>query len=218
MQDFYRPFTLEEEITPANQQKWPFYKHVAVHWDKYAGHGTAKIMKSAKRTKLTVADDEDRVDLNTDTLGLVAEHVSGKKMPELLSEVFDAFGAKYDGSIAHNSDHTSSACYGISISLRDYALFHQWLAQGKGPKSYYASARDASKTKIQENEFGALYSKGTPITYGSQTWYLAQHDILMSYGSYGQVGLSDMKTGVPSSFSKTGQRIPNSKSFMPPVI
>jgi hypothetical protein len=64
VQDFYRPFTLEE-ITPANQQKWPFYKHVAVHWDKYAGHGTAKIMKSAKPTKLTVADDEDRVDLNT---------------------------------------------------------------------------------------------------------------------------------------------------------
>ncbi len=119
-----------------------------------------------------------------------------------LGEVFDEFGAKYDGSIADNSDHTSSACYGISISLRDYALFHQWLAQGKGPKSYYASARDVSKTKIQENEFGALYSKGTPITYGSQTWYLAEHDILMSYGSYGQVGLSDMKTGVAVIFQQ----------------
>ena len=133
-------------------------------------------------------------DINTDTLALVAEQVTGRKYPELLSELFDAFGANYDGSIALTSDGTTSPCYGISISTRDYALFHQWIAEGKAPKSYYESAFDTSKTLFQQNELAALL--GTDITYGSYSYYLAEHDIVYSSGSFGQVGYSDMKTGV----------------------
>ena len=120
--------------------------------------------------------------------------LTGGKFPELLSDLFDAFGANYDGSIALTSDGTSSPCYGISITARDYALFHQWIAQGKAPKSYYASAKDSSKTKFGENEIAALL--GTDITYGSQSYYVEENDILYSSGSYGQVGFSDMLTGV----------------------
>lgn len=133
-------------------------------------------------------------DKNTDTLGLLAEKVSGKKFAKLMSELFDAFGANYDGSIALTSDGTTSPSYGISITARDYALFHQWIAQGKAPKSYYASAMDTSKTKFGENETAALLGKG--ITYGSQSYYMKEHDVLYSSGSFGQVGYSDMKTGV----------------------
>lgn len=132
-------------------------------------------------------------DMNTDTLALLAEKVTGRKYPELLSQLFDAFGANYDGSIALTSDGTTSPCYGISISTRDYALFHQWIAEGKAPKSYYESAFDTSKTQFQENETAALLGKD--ITYGSQSYYLADHDIVYSSGSFGQVGYSDMKTG-----------------------
>jgi CubicO group peptidase (beta-lactamase class C family) len=133
-------------------------------------------------------------DKNTDVLGLVYEQVSGKKYSELLADLFDAFGANQDGSIALTSDGTASPNYGVSMSARDYALFHQWLAQGKGPKSYYKSAMDTSKTKFGENEFGKLF--GTGITYGSQTYYMKEHDVLYSQGSFGQQGFSDMKTGV----------------------
>jgi CubicO group peptidase (beta-lactamase class C family) len=342
VQDFYRPFTLEE-ITPANQQTWPYYKYVSAHWDDYALHGTSKVSRSASPAKL---EEGDRLDLNadfqdsktfieslqatqtkgfvvirdnkllaefydngfnvgdtnllqsasktfvgvithqlidqgllnpdakvetyledfkgsdigsatvqqvldmlsglptllnfhthgapgqlfeveqglqpgdptghinaiktttaskkpgeawqysdknTDTLGLVAESVSGKNFPEMLSQLFDEFGANYDGSIALTKDGTVSPSYGISISARDYALFHQWLAQRKAPKSYYASAMDTSKTKFGENEVAALLGKG--ITYGSQSYYLEEHDILYSSGSYGELGYSDMKTG-----------------------
>jgi CubicO group peptidase (beta-lactamase class C family) len=133
-------------------------------------------------------------DKNTDTLALLAEQVTGKKYPQLLSDLFNAFGANYDGSIALTSDGTSSPSYGISITARDYALFHQWIAQGKAPKSYYASAMDTSKTKFGENETGRLLGKG--ITYGSQSYYMEEHDVLYSSGSYGQVGYSDMRTGV----------------------
>ena len=120
--------------------------------------------------------------------------MSGKKFAELLSELFDAFGANYDGSISLTGDGTTSPSYGISITARDYALFHQWIAQGKAPKSYYASSIDTSKTKFGENEVAQLLGKG--ITYGSQSYYMQAQDILYSSGSYGQVGYSDMKTGV----------------------
>lgn len=133
-------------------------------------------------------------DKNTDTLALLAESVSGKKYPALLSKLFDAFGANHNGSIANNSDGTSSPSYGISISGRDYALFHQWLAQRKGPKSYYASAMNTSKTKFGENAAGKLLGEG--VTYGSQSYYLQKHDVLYSSGSFGQIGYSDMQTGV----------------------
>jgi CubicO group peptidase (beta-lactamase class C family) len=343
VQDFYKPFSLEE-ITPENQQKWPYYKYVSAHWDEYALHGTVKVKRSANPAKLQqgerldmnsefkkgqtfieslqatqtkgfvvmkdniilaefydngfnvsdtnmlqsasktfaavvthqlidqgLLDPNARVesyledfkgsdigvatvqqvldmlsglptllnfhtpghpdqqweveiglqqgkstghrnaimstratakpgevynysDKNTDTLGLLAEQESGKKFSQLLAELFDAFGANYDGSIALTSDGTTSPCYGISITARDYALFHQWIAQGKAPKSYYASAMDTSKTKFGENETGKLLGKG--ISYGSQSYYMQKHEVIYSSGSFGQVGYSDMKSGV----------------------
>ena len=346
VQDFYKPFTLEE-ITPENQQKWPYYKYVSAHWDDYALHGTEKISRSTKPAKLTIAEDDERLDMNsewkdgktfieslvgtqvkgfvvmkdnkilaefydngfradetnllqsasktfagiiinqliddglldpsakiekyleefkgksigaatvqqvldmtsglptllnfhtpghpdqqweveiglqqgkttghrenikatiatakpgeaynysdmnTDTLGLLAENVSGKKMPELLSDLFDAFGANNDGSIALTSDGTTSPSYGISISARDYALFQQWIAQRKAPKSFYLSTMDTSKTKFGENDTGKLL--GGNLTYGSQSYYLYEHDVLYSSGSYGQIGYSDMQDGI----------------------
>jgi hypothetical protein len=63
VQEFYKPFTLND-ITPANMQKWPYYKYVSVHWDKYSLHGTKKIERSQKPAKLTVAKDDERLDLN----------------------------------------------------------------------------------------------------------------------------------------------------------
>lgn len=343
VQDFFKPFALED-ITPANQQKWPYYKYVSAHWDQYALHGTDKVAASANPAKLEQGErldlntefrdgqsfiqslqatqvkgfvvlKEDRIlaefydngfnvgdtnllqsasktfagivvnglidqglldpnatvaayledfkdtdigaatvqqvldmtsglptlldfhtpgapgqlweveiglqpgeprghrdaikstqavakpgeaynytDKNTDTLGLLAEAVTGRKFAELLSELFDAIGATGDGSVALTSDGTASPSYGISISARDYALFHQWIAQGKAPKSFYASVTDPSKTLFGENETGKLLGSG--ITYGSQTYYMQDHDVLYSSGSFGQVGYSDLKSGV----------------------
>jgi CubicO group peptidase (beta-lactamase class C family) len=158
---------------------------------KPTGHRNA--IKSSKAVAKP-GEEWNYSDKNTDTLALLAESVSGKKYPELLSELFDTFGANYDGSIANTSDGTSSPAYGISISARDYALFHQWLAQRKGPKSYYASALDTSKTKFGEDETGKLLGEG--ITYGSQAYYSQEHDVLYSSGSFGQLGYSDMQSGV----------------------
>ncbi|TWT84547.1 6-aminohexanoate-dimer hydrolase [Planctomycetes bacterium CA13] len=348
VQEFYKPFTLDD-ITPANMQKWPYYKYVSTHWDEYSLHGTRKIKRSNQPTKLTVAEGDQRFDLNqqwkegesyidafldsqvkgfvvmkdnqilaefydngfmvdqtqllqsssktlagvitnrlindglldpnakvqqymkdfegtdiggvtiqhvldmtsglptlldyhtagasgqlweieiglqpgkskghrdnlkaakaqakqgdeynysdknTDVLGLLAEQVSGKKYGQLLSELFDAFGANSDGSIALTSDGTGSANYGVSITARDYALFHQWIARRQASKCFYDSALDTSKTRFGENKSGQLLSGDDTITYGSQSYFLGEYDVLYSSGSYGQFGFSDMKTGV----------------------
>lgn len=65
VQEFYRGFTLDE-ITPKNQQKWPYYKHVSANWDKFAIHGTARIKRSSKPARLTAVDEDERIDLNTE--------------------------------------------------------------------------------------------------------------------------------------------------------
>jgi CubicO group peptidase (beta-lactamase class C family) len=149
-----------------------------------------------KATKATKKPGEawQYCDMNTDTLALLAEEVCGKKFSELLSELFDEFGANDEGSIAKSSDETFAPSYGISISARDYALFHQWIAQGKAPKSYYASVTDPSKTKFGENKLSSSTFPG--VRYGSQSYYIAEDDVIYSSGSYGQQGYSDLKTGV----------------------
>lgn len=133
-------------------------------------------------------------DKNTDTLGLLAEQVTGRCYDELLADLFESFGANNAGSIAVTTDGTTSPCYGISTTIRDYALFHQWIAQGHAPVSFYASAMDVSKDKITTtNELAAEIMLGT--TYGSQTYYMPAHDVLHSSGSFGQIAMSDMQNG-----------------------
>lgn len=155
--------------------------------------GHREMIKSTKATK-NPGEAWQYCDMNTDTLALLCEKVSGKKFSELLSELFDAFGANYEGSIAKNSDGAFSPSYGISISARDYALFHQWIAEGGVPKSYYASVTDPTKTKLGEDEIASATFPG--VRYGSQSYYIVENDVIYSSGSYGQNGYSDMKSGV----------------------
>lgn len=133
-------------------------------------------------------------DKNTDALALIAESVSGRRFVELLDDLFDDFGANDPGSIVVTDDGTASPCYGISMTTRDYALFHQWVAEGSAPDGYYESAMDASKDLITTtNPLAATLFAGT--TYGSQTYYLVDEHILYSSGSFGQIAMSDMTTG-----------------------
>ena len=134
-------------------------------------------------------------DKNTDTLALLAEHVSATPYVELMAELFDDFGANDAGSIAISGEGTASPCYGISATTRDFALFHQWLAQHKAPASYYASAMDTSKDLMPKTQpLAAETIPGT--TYGSQTYYMTNENVLHSSGSYGQIGMSDMEAGI----------------------
>ena len=95
-------------------------------------------------------------------------------------------------------DGTASPSYGISCTLRDYALFHQWIAQGKAPKSFYDSLQNLDKDLLSKSAKGKALAAafGTPLTYGSQTWYLPDHKTAFSMGSYGQDGFSHPDSGI----------------------
>ena len=137
-------------------------------------------------------------DKNTDLLVMLAERVTGKHFNLLLSQLFNDFGAISKGSISLTVDGTASPSYGISTTLRDYALFHQWIAQGKAPKSFYASVKNLNKDRLSKSKSGKAMAAayGTPVVYGSQGWYLSKREIIYTAGSYGQYGFSDLKTGI----------------------
>ena len=137
-------------------------------------------------------------DKNTDLLAMLAEGVTGQPFNKLLSDLFNEFGATSAGSIALTVDGTASPSYGISCTLRDYGLFHQWIAQGKAPKSFYASIQDLDKDLFGKSESSKtlVAALGTSVAYGSQGWYLPEHKIIYTAGSYGQYGFSDLESGI----------------------
>ena len=137
-------------------------------------------------------------DKNSDLLAILAAEVTGKPFNKLLSELFNDFGATSNGSVALTVDGTASPSYGISCTLRDYALFHQWIAQGKAPKSYYRSTQNLDKDLLSKSETGKGLAAafGTSVVYGSQTWVLPEHKVVFSMGSYGQDGFSDLESGI----------------------
>jgi CubicO group peptidase (beta-lactamase class C family) len=137
-------------------------------------------------------------DKNTDLLAMLAEGVTGQPFNKLLSDLFNDIGATSAGSIALTVDGTASPSYGISCTLRDYGLFHQWIAQGKAPKSFYTSVNDLGKDRLARSEKGKAMAAAleTPLTYASQAWVFPKDKMILTIGSYGQVGFSDLETGM----------------------
>lgn len=159
------------------------------------GHRKAIIQANTQNSPGEIFNYNDK---NTDLLALLAEGVTGQPFNKLLSELFDEFGAGDNGSIALTFDGTASPSYGISCTLRDYGLFHQWIAQGKAPKSFYTSIDDIDKDMYGKSEGGKSVAAmlGTRVSYASQGWYMPEHKIIYTLGSYGQIGISDRKTGI----------------------
>ena len=129
MQDFYRPFTLEE-ITPENQQEWPYYKHVSAAWDEFAAHGVAKIPPAKKPAKLVIAPKVESFDLNTEYAdgksfieSLQATQVKGfvvMKDNEILAEYYDNGFNVDDTNLLQSASKTFAAI-----------VLHQLIDEGK---------------------------------------------------------------------------------------
>lgn len=162
--------------------------------------GEAKGHIAAIKAETKTAEPGEKwqyTDKNTDTLALIAEKVTGKPYAELLGALADEIGAVDSSSIVVTRDGTASPSYGISVSARDYALFHQWLARGKAPESFYGSVIDPSKGLIQKEGLGEVFAaSGHEVTYGSQTYFIPEDNVIFSFGSFGQLGFSDLETGV----------------------
>jgi CubicO group peptidase (beta-lactamase class C family) len=192
---------MQSGLLPANDYHVPggeayvFETEQGMKPGKPTGHRKAVMEADTQNAPGEIYNYNDK---NTDLLAILAEGVTGQHFNKLLSDMFSAFGANSAGSIALTVDGTASPSYGISMTLRDYGLFHQWVAQGKAPKSFYASAENLDKDKLGVSETGkamkGLY--GTRVAYASQAWIMPEHDIIMTLGSYGQVGFSHLKSGI----------------------
>ena len=182
------PTLLDFHTEGTPDQEW----EIAIGLQGGAAVGHVEAIRTARKVA-EPGTEWNYSDKNTDALALVAEHVSGRPYVELLGELFDDFGANDPASIVITADGTASPCYGISATTRDYALFHQWIAQRKAPTSYYASAMDTAKDLMGAHQLAAETFPGT--TYGSQTYFMTNENVLHSSGSFGQIGASDMDTG-----------------------
>ena len=159
--------------------------------------GHLKAIKNAKASGTKRGTKWEYTDQNTDTLGLIAEKVTGKTVPQLLQEIAEEAGYQYPSSIAKTSDGTTSPSFGINLSALDYALFHQYIAQGKAGKAFYSTAKDVERDVLAKGPTGEFMAQGAgKVTYGMQTYYLPDSNILMSMGSFGQLGFSDLESGI----------------------
>ncbi|MCL1051018.1 beta-lactamase family protein [Shewanella abyssi] len=159
--------------------------------------GHLNAIKGAKASDAPRGERWEYSDQNTDTLGLIAEKVTGRAMPELLAEIANEAGYQDKSSIAKTSDGTTSPSFGINVSAIDYALFHQYIAEGKAGKAFYEMAMDVKNDNLAANPAGQFLANGAgKVTYGMQTYYIPEENVLMSIGSFGQLGFSDLSTGV----------------------
>ena len=158
------------------------------------GHRKSVIATKRPDTPGTAYNYNDK---NTDLLAMLAEGVTGLPFNKHLSNLFDEIGANSRGSLALTVDGTASPSYGISTTLRDYALFHQWIAQGKAPKSFYASAGNLDTDLFHKSDGGKAVAEllGATVTHTSQVWAMPEREIIYSLGSYGQIGISHMPSG-----------------------
>ncbi|PHQ76468.1 MAG: hypothetical protein COB74_02315 [Shewanella sp.] len=159
--------------------------------------GHLKAIQQAKASGALRGEKWEYSDQNTDTLGLIAEIVSGKSLPELLGEIANDVGYQNTSAIAKTSDGSMSPAFGIDVSAIDYALFHQYIAEGKAGKSFYETAMDTQRDNLASSSTGEFLGQVSgKVSYGMQTYYIAEENILMSLGSFGQMGFSDLTSGI----------------------
>ncbi|PKH60323.1 hypothetical protein CXF83_04260 [Shewanella sp. Choline-02u-19] len=158
--------------------------------------GHLKAIKAAKASKFKRGEHWDYTDQNTDTLGLILAEVHGKPFQVLLGDLHEEIGGHDIIEIAKTSDGTTSPSFGINTSAVDYALFAQYIAQGKAGVSFYKELADTSNDVLNQTDAGTMLSAAGAMTYDMQSYTIADKNIIVSFGSFGQLAFSDMTNGI----------------------
>lgn len=172
-------------------------------WEKEIGlqnagepMGHLKAIKAAKASEFKQGENWDYSDQNTDTLGLILAKVHGKPFQVLLGELHEDIGGHDIIEIGKTSDGTTSPSFGVNTSAVDYALFSQFIAQGKAGVSFYKELADTSNDVLNQTDAGAMLSTAGAMTYDMQSYTIADKNIIVSFGSFGQLGFSDLTNGI----------------------
>ena len=108
--------------------------------------------------------------IETDVLAFCLERVTGKRLPQLLSEeIWQKMGAEESGCITVDSAGYALASGGLNATLRDYGRFGQLLLENGGgiiPASWIEATRSGNHAI-----FGAPYTFSMPQgAYKNQFW------------------------------------------------
>ena len=163
--------------------------------------GHLKAIIAAKATQSERGTNWDYTDQNTDALGLILAKVYNTPFEQLLSDLHKKFGGVSTIEIAKTSDGTTSPSYGINTTLTDFTLFAQYIAQGKAGDSFYKELTDTSDDVLRKTPgAGDAFSLSGDMTYDMQSYTIADKNIILSHGSFGQTTFSDTETGVSIAF------------------
>ena len=163
--------------------------------------GHLRAIIAAKATKSKRGTNWDYTDQNSDALALILAKVHNKPFEKILSDLHTKFGGINTIEIAKTSDGTTSPSFGINTSLTDYALMAQYIAQGKAGDSFYKELSDTSDDVLRQTPgTGDGFSVSGDMTYDMQSYTIADKNIILSHGSFGQTTFSDTETGISVAF------------------
>jgi hypothetical protein len=126
--------------------------------------------------------------IETDVLAFVLERVSGKRLPNLLSEeLWQKLGMEQDGNMTVDSTGFALADGGLNACLRDYGRFGQMVLD-EGARIVPANWIQATRTG-QHELFGEPYTAVLPRgAYRNQFWIEdGKSRSLMARGVFGQL-------------------------------
>lgn len=126
--------------------------------------------------------------VETDVLAFCLERVTGKRLPQLLSEeIWQKMGAEESGCITVDSAGYALASGGLNATLRDYGRFGQLVLENGGgiiPASWIEATRSGN-----HRIFGEPYTFSMPQgAYRNQFWIEDPHSrAILAKGVFGQL-------------------------------
>jgi CubicO group peptidase (beta-lactamase class C family) len=144
-----------------------------------------ELILGLKKTTRPHGEAFDYRSIETDVLAFLMERVTGKRLPELVSEeLWQKIGADESACFTVDSAGYALADGGFNATLRDYARFGQMILEGGGgviPPDWIEATRSGS--------YGQVYSESFPGgSYRNQFWIEdAASRALMCRGVFGQL-------------------------------
>ncbi len=123
---------------------------------------------------------------NSDLLGWVIERATGRRYPELMSELlWQAAGAEYSAYITVDRLCAPRCAGGMCVTLRDLARVGQWVIETQA--GFLEDIRRNGDPQAWAAGDMAAYFPGLPMRYRGQ-WYLLEGEapLYFGYGIHGQ--------------------------------
>jgi CubicO group peptidase (beta-lactamase class C family) len=184
---------LEDNESYANPERKHYQYEASLGWlPKVEGLPAAVIDEdtygfiTSLEKKSGPGEVREYVSVNTMVLAWLAEEVTGKKFPEILSEtIWSKMGAEADALVTVNSRGQSAVHGGVVATLRDVARFGLLFTEGRGR----GVVSDAYLIKILEQGRPQLFEATEGVRHATYQWDRVYTDGSFFKGGFGGQGL-----------------------------